>query len=107
MAARLLGLCFLLLLTLLGVVIAYSLYVTEQNRLSELAWSRAIKLKNEIAIQRDKFSYEASTARRRTYDAQLLQVKQSIESGQIELAQELFQPVLETSKTAKDKEGFE
>ncbi|MGA2699736.1 MAG: protein kinase [Isosphaeraceae bacterium] len=107
-AGRLLGLCFLLLITLLGVVITYSLYVTEQNRLSELAWSRAIKLKNEIAIERDKFSYEASTARRRTYDAQLFQVKQSIESGQIELAQELFQPVLENfAATAKDPAGFE
>ena len=60
-AARLLGLCFLLLLTLLGVVIAYSLYVTEQNRQGDLAWSRAIKLKNEIAIERDKYSNEAST----------------------------------------------
>jgi len=108
MAARLLGLCSLLLFTLLGVVIAYSLYVTEQNRVSERAWSRAIKLKNEIAIERDKFSYEASTARRRTYDAQLFQVKQSIESGQIELAQELFQPVLENfAATAKDPAGFE
>src|SRR5271157_5814161 len=108
LAARLLGLCFLLLFTLLGVVIAYSLYVTEQNRVSERAWSRAIKLKNEIAIERDKFSYEASTARRRTYDAQLFQVKQSIESGQIELAQELFQPVLENfAATAKDPAGFE
>src|SRR5208337_2268224 len=107
-AAKLLGLCFLLLLMLLGVVIAYSLYVTEQNRLSERAWSRAIKLNNEIAIERDKFSYEASTARRRTYDAQLFQVKQSIESGQIELAQELFQPVLENfAATAKDPAGFE
>jgi len=107
-AGRLLGLCFLLLITLLGVVITYSLYVTEQNRLSELAWSRAIKLKNEIAIERDKFSYEAGTARRRTYDAQLFHVKQSIESGQIELAQELFQPVLENfAATAKDPAGFE
>jgi eukaryotic-like serine/threonine-protein kinase len=108
MAARLLGLCFLLLFTLLGVVITYCLYVTEQNRVSERAWSRAIKLKNEIAIERDKFLSEASTARRRMYDAQLFQVKQSIESGQIELAQELFQPVLENfAATAKAPAGFE
>ena len=107
-AARLLGLCFLLILTLLGVVIAYSLYVTDQNRVAELAWSRAIKLKNEIAIERDKYSNQASTARRRTYDAQLFQVKQSIESGQIELAHELFQPVLDSfAATAKDPAGFE
>ncbi len=107
MAARLLGLCFLLLLTLLGVVIAYSLYVTEQNRLSERAWSQAIKLNNEIAIEREKFKNEASTARRRTYDAQLFQVKQSIESGQIELAQELLQPVLENyAATAKGPAGL-
>ena len=107
-AARLLGLCCLLLLTLLGVVVAYSLYVTDQNRVAELAWSRAIKLKNEIAIERDKYSYQASTARRRTYDAQLFQVKQSIESGQIELAHELFQPVLDGfAATAKDPAGFE
>ncbi len=108
LAARLLGLCFLLLLMLLGVVIAYGLYVTEQSRTSERAWSRAIKLKNEIAIERDKFSFEASTARRRTYDAQLFQVKQCIESGQIELAQELFQPVLKNfAATAKYPAGFE
>ena len=107
-AARLLGLCFLLLLTLLGVVAAYSLYVTDQNRVAELAWSRAIKLKNEIAIERDKYSNQASAARRRTYDAQLFQVKQSIESGQIELAHELFQPVLDSfAATSKDPAGFE
>ncbi|MGZ3393500.1 MAG: serine/threonine-protein kinase [Isosphaeraceae bacterium] len=107
-AARLLGLCFLLILTLLGVVIAYSLYVTDQNRVAELAWSRAIKLKNEIAIERDKYSNQASAARRRTYDAQLFQVKQSIESGQIELAHELFQPVLDSfAATSKDPAGFE
>ena len=107
-AARLLGLCFLLILTLLGVVIAYSLYVTDQNRVAELAWSRAIKLKNEIAIERDKYSNQASAARRRTYDAQLFQVKQSIESGQIELAHELFQPVLDGfAATSKDPAGFE
>ena len=52
-----LGLCFLLILTLLGVVIAYSLYVTDQNRVAELAWSRAIKLKNEIAIERDRYEH--------------------------------------------------
>ncbi|MGZ3335354.1 MAG: WD40 repeat domain-containing serine/threonine protein kinase [Isosphaeraceae bacterium] len=107
-AARLLGLCFLLILTLLGVVIAYSLYVTDQNRVAELAWSRAIKLKNEIAIERDRYSNQASAARRRTYDAQLFQVKQSIESGQIELAHELFQPVLDSfAATSKDPAGFE
>src|SRR5208282_4395875 len=107
-AARLLGLCFLLILTLLGVVIAYSLYVTDQNRVAELAWSRAIKLKNEIAIERDKYSNQASAARRRTYDAQLFQVKQSIESGQIELAHELFQPVFDSfAATSKDPAGFE
>ncbi len=107
-AARLLGLCFLLLFALLGVVIAYSLYVTEQNRMSEQTLSRVIKLKNEIAIEREKFRDEAGTARRRTYDMQLFQVKQSIESGQIELAQELFQPVLENfAATAKEPAGFE
>ena len=98
----------MLILTLLGVVIAYSLYVTDQNRVAELAWSRAIKLKNEIAIERDRYSNQASAARRRTYDAQLFQVKQSVESGQIELAHELFQPVLDSyAATSKDPAGFE
>jgi len=107
-AASLLGLCFLLLFTLLGVVIAYSLFVTEQNRLSESTWSQAIKQKNVFFLQRDMFHREASMARRRTYDAQLFQVKQCIESGQIELAQELFQQVLEDfAATVKDPAGFE
>jgi len=103
-AAGLLGLCFLLLFTLLGVVIAYGLYVTKQNRVSEQNLSRTMKMKNEIAIEREKFKDEASTASRRTYDAQLFQVKRSIDSGQIELAQELFQPV---AAAAKHPAGFE
>ena len=61
--ARLIGLCALLVFALLSVVAGYNLYLTEQNRLSEAAWSRAIELKNRIAIDRDKFSGEVSTAR--------------------------------------------
>jgi len=105
-AASLLGLSLLLFLTLLGVVVGYSLYVTEQNRLSEQTWSQAIKLKNEISIQRDKFSHEARAARRQSYDAQLNQVKQSIEAGQIELGQELFEHLSQTLPS-EDPVGFE
>ncbi len=106
-AARLLGLCFLLLFTLLGVVIAYSLFVTEQYRQSELDGSLLTKLKSKLAIELQTFQLEANNARRRTYDAQLFHVKQCIESGQIELAQELFQPFLENLDAKPDQTGFE
>ena len=103
-AARLLGLCFLLLFTLLGVVIAYSLYVTQQNHLAEHNFSQAIKLNSAISIEREKVKFDEGKAARRSYDAQLFQIKQSIAAGEIELAQELFKLV---APTANDSRGFE
>ncbi len=107
-AARLLGLCFLLFLMLVGVVIAYAHYVAVWGRESDLAWSVAIKLRNEKAIQSGKYSSGDSTARRRDYDSQLFQIKQCIESGQIELAKELMESVLiKFPTTPTDPPGFE
>ncbi len=102
-AARLLGLCFLLLFALLGVVIAYSLYVTEQKKASDLYGTKIIHLKSQIEAQLSGFRSDADKARRQAYDAQLFQIKQYVESGQIELAQELFQQVFSNPAVSPDK----
>jgi WD40 repeat protein len=57
-------------------------------------------------IQKERLRQEASAARRQSYDAHLNQVKQSIEVGQIELAQELFEH-LHQSLRQEDPVGFE
>ncbi len=106
-AARLLGICFLLLVSLLGVVMAYSFYVTAQNRASEAYGSKLIKLQNTISIELGKLKLEANNAQRRTYDAQLFQVKHAIETGQIELAKEMFESVARENDPTAEHAGFE
>jgi WD40 repeat protein/serine/threonine protein kinase len=107
-AARLLGMCLTLFVMLLVVVIAYNHYVVEMARQSEHAWSMAMKVKNASDVQSGKYSSEDSTARQREYDAQLFQIKQSIESGQVELAWDLLDPVLtRVAATTSEGAGFE
>ena len=106
-AARLLGICFLLLFSLLGVVMAYSFYVTAQNRASEAYGSKLIKLQKTISIELGKLKLEATNAQRRTYDAQLFQVKHAIETGQIELAKEMFESVARENDPTAEHAGFE
>jgi WD40 repeat protein/serine/threonine protein kinase len=107
LAASLLGVSLLLFLTLLTVVLGYSIHLTEVNLRLEHESSQAMSANTIIRINQDKFEREVQdTARRQWYDAKLNQVKQALEAGQIELAQELFEGVRAELKP-RDRLGFE
>ncbi len=106
-AARLLGLCGLLALALLSVVVGYSWYVAEQSRREGKFRTQTIHEKTKSEIDHDKLLLEVRTLRRRAYDAQLFQIKQAFDSGQIELARELLDKAYEALWASGEPPGFE
>jgi WD40 repeat protein/serine/threonine protein kinase len=105
LAASLLGLSLLLFLTLLAVVGAYSIHLTEVNRRLAHESSQAMSANTIIRLDKDKFEREVNdTSRRQEYDSKLNHVKQALEAGQIELAQELFDGM---ERKPRELRGFE
>jgi eukaryotic-like serine/threonine-protein kinase len=110
LAANLLVLSTLLFILLLGLVGVYTVYMTQRN--NELEVKKA-NFEKQIALQdyqSSRLEGEARKARRQSYDARLNQIKQSLDAGQIDLAQELFMQLgeqLEKDGRPGDDKGFE
>jgi WD40 repeat protein len=102
LAAALVGLSLVLLITLVTASSVYSLYLREFNRQLQ----RQFSIETDIKIRTNRYKTEELTWSRRWYGAQLYQVKHTVEDGQIELASELFDE-LEQSLSQEKTSGFE
>ncbi len=104
--AALLGLCTLLFVLLLVVTAVYNQYVNEKNRQLEHGLTLENKLRSMYEIERVRYGNEAGLLRRQMYVGQLNQIKQSLDNGQIETAQELFGN-LRDLRAVENERGFE
>lgn len=102
LAAALVGLSLILLITLVTASSIYSLHLREVNRQLQ----RESSFETGIKIRTDRYKTEELAWGRRWYGAQLYQVKRTADDGQIELANELFEQ-LEQTLSKKQKNGFE
>lgn len=105
LAARLLALSILLFVLVLGFASAYAVILTQKNLELQKQYSRDEKIIFDQKRDDEKFGSQAHMARRQSYDICLNQIKQCLDAGQVELAQELFQE-LEVDPAADDVRGF-
>ena len=102
LAAALVGLSLILVITLVTASSVYSLHLRDANRQLQ----RQFSLETGMKIRTDRYKTEELAWSRRWYGAQLYQVKHTVDDGQIELANELFEE-LEQNLSKEQKNGFE
>ena len=102
LAAALVGLSLILVITLVTASSVYSLHLRDANRQLQ----RQFSLETGMKIRTNRYKTEELAWSRRWYGAQLYQIKHTVDDGQIELANELFE-ALEQNLSEEQKNGFE
>ncbi len=102
LAAALVGLSLILVITIVTASSAYSLHLRDANRQLQ----RQFSLETGMKIRTNRYKTEELAWSRRWYGAQLYQIKDTMDDGQIELANELFE-ALEQNLSKEPKNDFE
>lgn len=106
LAANLLALSVLLFLMVLGIAAAYGVIITQRKEELQKQHEdeqREISLRD---FENHRLKAEARRAFQQTYDLNLSQIKQSLDAGEVELAQDLFDK-LESGLQPGESGGFE